>query len=135
MEFSESSEGGPLRSRPIRAQQKFSRPIKIEHLGQVTQLTSQCSYLGMKNYVTPWDNEHRHLQEDPYSGGVVGRMRSGAQGFCPAQSREWDRRHMRRPPNYSPGPPHSYEHISAWTYCACANHEKQPQTSRFPRSP
>ena len=31
-------------------------------------------------------------------------MHSSAQGFCPAQSREWDRRHMRRPPKYSPGP-------------------------------
>ena len=41
------------------------------------------------------------------------RMRSAAQGLDPAQSREWDRRHMRRPPEYSPGPPHSYEPISA----------------------
>ena len=27
-----------------------------------------------------------------------------SQAFSPAQSREWDRRHMRRPPNDSPGP-------------------------------
>ena len=42
-----------------------------------------------------------------------GRMRSAAQGLDPAQSRERDRRHMRRPPEYSPGPPHSHETISA----------------------
>ena len=46
-----SSEYGPFRDWPIRAQQKFSRPIRIEHLGQVTKLTSQCPYLGMK---TTW---------------------------------------------------------------------------------
>ena len=44
---------------------------------------------------------------------VVVRMRSSAQCFCPAQSREWDHRHIRRPPKYSLGPPHSCEHISA----------------------
>ena len=44
---------------------------------------------------------------------MVGRMRSSAQGFPPAKSREWDRRHMRRPPKYSPGSLHSCERISA----------------------
>ena len=42
---------------------------------------------------------------------VVVRMRSSSQCFFPAQSREWDRRHMHRPPKYSPGHPHSYERI------------------------
>ena len=58
--YDDSSLYGPFRSRPIRAQQKFSRPIRIEHLGQVTPLTSQCPYLVMKNHVTPWDKEHTH---------------------------------------------------------------------------
>ena len=30
-------------------------------------------------------------------------MRSYPKCFCPAQSCEWDRRRMRRPPKYSPG--------------------------------
>ena len=34
--FQKSSDTGPFRSRPIRAQQKFSRPIRIAHLAHVT---------------------------------------------------------------------------------------------------
>ena len=41
-----SSDSGPFRSRPIRAQQKLSRPIRIAHLGQVTPLTSQMPIYG-----------------------------------------------------------------------------------------
>ena len=62
-------------------------------------------------YHVTWGIEHATQEFDPCV--EWGRMRSAAQGLDPVQSRDWDRRHMRRPPKYSPGPPHSHEPISA----------------------
>ena len=136
-----SSNTGPFRSRPIRAQQIFSRPIRIAHFTHVTYVTSQCPYLGMVLHVTPWNKEHTHTRVESAlfaqfyreKSLVVGRMRRWGPSVCPAQSREQDRRHMRRPPIVSPGPPHACEPISTQTYCACANYEKQSQTPRIPK--
>ena len=50
-----SSVYGPFRSRPIRAQQKFSRPIRIEYLGQVTNMTSQLPIFGHGNPRDPME--------------------------------------------------------------------------------
>ena len=58
-------------------------------------------------------------------------MRSYPKCFCPVQSCEWDRRRMRRPTKYSAGSPHLYERIFTWTYCACANTQKNPQPPRI----
>ena len=57
-----SSNSGPFRSRPIRAQQNFSRPIRIAHFTHVTYVTSQCPYMGMVLHVTPWNKEHTHTK-------------------------------------------------------------------------
>ena len=42
----DSSDSGPYKSRPIRAQQILSRPIKIEHLDHVTYVTPQMPLFG-----------------------------------------------------------------------------------------
>ena len=60
--YHDSSDSGPFRSRPIRAQQNFSRPIRIAHFAHVTYVTSQCPYLGMVLHVTPWNKEHSHIR-------------------------------------------------------------------------
>ena len=58
----DSSDSGPYESWPIRAQQIFSRPIRIAHFTHVTYVTSQCPYLGMVWHVTPWNKEHTHTR-------------------------------------------------------------------------
>ena len=73
---------------------------------------------GHKNHVTPHKRWIRILRivlfTVPRKAWVqAGRMRSSAQAFSPAQSREWDRKHMRRQPNNSPGPPRSLQPMSA----------------------
>ena len=57
-----SSVRGPLEYQPIRAQQKFSRPIRIAHFTHVTYWRHNCPYMGMIWHVTPWNQEHSHIR-------------------------------------------------------------------------
>ena len=57
-----SSVRGPFRDWPIRAQQIFSRPIRIAHFTHVTYWRHKCPYLGMVLHVTPWNKEHAHTR-------------------------------------------------------------------------
>ena len=59
-------------------------------------------------------------------------MRSFFQCFCPAQSREWGRRHMRRPPKYSPGP---RIYMSAFRHRPAAHAQTLKRISRPLASP
>ena len=69
--------------------------------------------LGINNTRTQELNLHFSHSFNENRAWVVGRMRRWGPSVCPAQSREWDRRHMRSPPNDSPGPPHAGEPMSA----------------------
>ena len=108
----QSSQYGPFRGVTNQSAAVDFSTNQNRAYGSCDQNDVLMTIYGHKIHVTPWEKNIRIHRKTP-SGVVVGRMRSWAQGFCPAQSREWDRRHMRRPPNYAPGPPHSYEHISA----------------------
>ena len=62
-----SSNTGPLEYQPIRAQQIFSRPIRIAHFTHVTYVTSHCPYLGMVLHVTHRIKNTRTQELNPHS--------------------------------------------------------------------
>ena len=114
-----SSDRGYTRDQPITAQQKWWWTNQNRALSPCDQIDVTSSHIWASNSRDPMGKRTRTHKRWIHILGIVlltvprkawwqvGRMRSSDPDVSPAQSRDWDHKHMRKPPNDSPGPPHS----------------------------